>query len=114
MGLISIFRDTKIAGELHKAAAEINEYTYDMCKILDRYNDFANFSSYDKCQIRDYLRKISNKSDWMYKRMQDLAPDHVFITKVPCMDGSMTSVVGYVMAVKTQVEQFKNELNGYI
>lgn len=109
-GLFLAIKDTKIAYDLYKAASDINSYQQDMMQILNRYGNNSNISPMDRVQIRGYLQRIEDKVIYMTNRMKDLAPDHLFQTMVPCLDGHLTAVPGYVMATKELITCIRAEL----
>lgn len=112
MGLFRAIYDTAVAADLLKAANAINDYQRSIMHITNRYSDSANAIDYsDKMLIRGYLNSIEDKAKYMKTRMQDIAPYNLFKTMVPCLDGHMTAVPGYVMAMLEMVQVMREELN---
>ena len=114
MGFFRAIHDTAVAADLIKAANSINEYQHSIIRITNKYSsNSTRLDSSDKILLRGYLNSIEDKACYMQRRMQDIAPYNLFKTMVPCLDGHMTAVPGYVMAMLEMVHEFKTELNNY-
>lgn len=114
MGLIRAIHDTAVAADLLKAANAINDYQRLIIRITNRYADDACTIDYsDKILIRGYLNSIEDKAKYMETRMQDIASYNLFKTLVPCLDGHMIAVPGYVMAMLEMVQVMHRELNNF-
>ena len=113
MGLFRAIHDTAVAADLMKAANAINEYQRSILNITNRYGNSTHMESSDKMLIRGYLNSIEDKAIYMQNRMQDIAPYNLFKTMVPCLDGHMTAVPGYVMAMLEMVQVMRNDLNRF-
>ncbi len=112
MGLFRAVHDTAVAADLLKAANAINDYQRLIIKVLNQYGDnCTNLAPSDKMLIRGHLNSIEDKVIYMNNRMKDIAPYNLFHTMVPCLDGHMTAVPGYVMAMQEMVQHLRIELN---
>ncbi len=112
MGLFRAIHDTVVAADLFKAANAINDYQRSIMRITNRYADNVRTIDYsDKMLIRGYLNSIEDKAKYMQTRMQDIASYNLFKTVVPCLDGHMTAVPGYVMATLVMVQNIRQELS---
>jgi hypothetical protein len=113
MGIFRAIHDTAVAADLIKAANSINEYQRSIIRVTSKYSSSTRLDSSDKILLRGYLNSIEDKACYMQRKMQDIAPYNLFKTMVPCIDGHMTAVPGYVMAMLEMVREFKTELNNY-
>ena len=109
MGLFSAIKDTRIACDLQETAREINSAGKAIISIVEKYGN-SQPSEYDKTQILGYIQSIERKALYMQNRINDLEPEHLFQTMVPCMDGHLTAVPGYVMAMLEMARQMRMDL----
>lgn len=109
MGLFSAIKDTRVAYDLQEAARTINSDTQSIITIANKYG-MSKPTGYDRTQILGYIQRIEDKALYMKRRMNDLEPEHLFQTMVPCMDGHLTAVPGYVMAMLEMAQEMRKEL----
>lgn len=109
---MGFFSDIRIASELSNAAAQINDCVENgLMPHVKGYNNGEPFSKQDRPYIDACVRFISQKTDFMHQRMQELSPNKLMTTKVRCLDGHYTGVFGYVMSMKEMCNQLSIQLS---
>lgn len=112
MGLFRAIHDTAVAADLLKAANAINDYHRSILSITNKYGNNSSEIDYsDEILIRGYINSIEDKVKYMSTRMQDIAPYNLFKTMVPCLDGHLTAVPGYVMSILEMVRMMREDLS---
>lgn len=110
MGLIRAIHDTVVAADLMKAANTINEGFKSNLLITAQYGDSMCVKRIDYARIKNNLDNMEERARFMYKRMQDLAPENRVKTTVTDCFGHIVPIFGYVLGVLDTVQQFRIDL----